>query len=119
MYVRKLQCLVPIDISYRWYLWSELASLSTGLAGICSRGHVGTQLSFVMTMRVIGQRTTGERVSAFRRTLDLCQHRLTELKDYVTRIFQSVMAHRFRCLSGPLARLSRQLHSSVSAPRHF
>ena len=43
------------------------------------------------------QRATGERVTAFRRTVDLCQHRLTELKDYVNSIFQSVMAHRFRC----------------------
>ena len=42
------------------------------------------------------QRATGERAAAFRRTVDLCQHRLTELKDYVDSIFQAVMAHRFR-----------------------
>ena len=44
---------------------------------------------------------SGERAVAFRRTIELCQHRLTELKDYINSIFQSVMAHRFRCPSGP------------------
>jgi len=72
-----------------------------GFPGLCTRGNVEGLCSGPFQLRecICMQRATGERAAAFRRTVDLCQHRLTELKDYVDSIFQAVMAHRFRCLA--------------------
>ena len=65
----------------------------------------GTALSLWMNLQA--QRAPSERAVAFRRTVDLCQHRITELKDYVDSIFQAVMAHRFRCPAASAATNAR------------
>lgn len=37
-----------------------------------------------------------ERIATFKRTIDRCHQRVSELEQYIKNLFQPVMAHRFR-----------------------